>query len=45
MLFFLKVLISAGMIAGVSELARQSTLVASVLAALPLTSLLALTGI
>jgi hypothetical protein len=36
-----KLILSAGIIAGISEIARRSTLLAAVLASLPLTSLLA----
>ncbi len=42
MYFLLKVLVSALVIAGVSELARRSLPLAAILASLPLTSLLAL---
>jgi len=42
MYFLLKVLVSALVIAGVSELARRSLPLAAILASLPMTSLLAL---
>lgn len=42
MYFALKVLISAAVIAGASELAKRSSLLAAVLVSLPLTSILAL---
>ncbi|PLX84949.1 MAG: hypothetical protein C0617_05960 [Desulfuromonas sp.] len=42
MYFFLKVVISALVIAGVSEVARRHTPLAAILASLPLTSILAL---
>lgn len=40
--FFIKTLISALVIAGVSELAKRFNLIAAILASLPLTSILAL---
>jgi len=40
--FFTKVIVSAVVIAGVSELAKRFTLVAAILASLPLTSILAM---
>ena len=40
--FFTKVLVSALIIAGVSELAKRFTLLAAILASLPLTSILAM---
>ncbi len=43
--YALKILLSAGIIVAVSELAKRSTLLAAVLASLPLTSLLALVWI
>ncbi len=43
MQFLVKVLVSALIIAGVSEIARRSSLFAAILASLPLTSILALT--
>ena len=43
MQFVLKVLISALLIAGVSEVSKRSTVAGGILASLPLTSLLALT--
>lgn len=43
MQFLLKVLLSALIIAGVSELGRRCTLFAAILASLPLTSVLAIT--
>lgn len=42
MQFFIKVLLSALMIAGVSELGRRYSLFAAILASLPLTSMLAI---
>lgn len=42
MQFFLRVLISALIIAGVAELGRRSSVLAAILASLPLTSILAL---
>lgn len=43
MQFFIKVIMSALIIAGVSELGRRYSLFAAVLASLPLTSILAIT--
>lgn len=40
--FFVKVLVSALIVAGVSELARRFTLAAAILASLPFTSILAM---
>ena len=42
MQFFLKVLVSSLLIAGVSEIAKKSTLAAAILASLPMTSILAI---
>ena len=42
MQFFVKILLSALIIAGVSELGKRYSLLAAVLASLPLTSVLAL---